>query len=489
MWDRRRLLAGTAAATGVAAFGRHSRAAERTLLRPPAHWAGINHGTGFFPDEPFLSACIGAGDALGLKAVRQRMNTVGGRHVGAAFTWARRDATFDRYRDTGFQIHCILSFREHVDRPSAVEWQRNWRYFVRAAMDRYRNHVYCWIIDNEPELGFGGYHPTPQECVEFTRIVWEELHDLGIDNRCRIESPPVKAINSDYLRLMLEAGLADWCHVLGTHCYNDQIDDQRISYPWAQLRAMGIDDLPVAISESGVIADWAPAGYPGGGEAWRAAHFRQFHVQAKAFGFEYVLLFDLDRWKQREQEWRIADFSPAGGEYASLQPIWDAVRGRWGEARPFTNGSFTAPEDGSGNWVVYRPARAASPMELERVTFPRDAARALRGSGSCRMDLAGHQQDLVVRQVADVLTPGRTYEVAAKVRLTGGSATLSAMGFDRLDGLAARAAVTTEPESWVALAVRVTPTNPWLVVELRSRGTKVSGEEVRWGEVTVAAVG
>ncbi|MFZ1425804.1 MAG: hypothetical protein WAS21_03420 [Geminicoccaceae bacterium] len=483
------MLAGTAALTGAAALGRRSRAAGRILLRPPAHWAGINHGTGFFPDEPFLSACIQAGNALGLKAVRQRMNTVGGRHVGAAFTWARRDAAFAGYRDAGCQIHCILSFREHVDRPSAAEWQRNWRYFVRAAMDRYRDHVHSWIIDNEPELGFGGYHPTPQECVEFTRIAWEELHDLGIDDRCRIESPPVKAINSDYLRLMLEAGLADWCHVLGTHCYNDQIDDERIRYPWAQLRALGIDDLPVAISESGVIEGWAPEGYPGGGATWRADHFRQFHVQAKAFGFEYVLLFDLDRWTQREQEWRIADFSPDGAECTPLQPIWDAVRESWGGVRRFTNSSFTAPEDGSGNWVVYRPARAATPVELERVSFPRDADRSLHGSGYCRMDLADHRQDLVVRQVADLLTPGHTYAVEAKVLLTGGAATLRATGFDRLDGLASRSAVTTRPGAWATLAVQVEPTNPWLVVELRSKGTGARGDEVRWGEVTVMPVG
>lgn len=488
-FDRRSLLVGTVATTGSLALGRRARADARPRLGPPVHWAGINHGTGFFPDEPFLSACLRAGDALGLKAVRQRMNTVGGRHAGAAFTWARRDAAFERYRAAGFQIHCILSFREHVDRPNAADWQRNWRYFVRAALDRYRDHVHTWIIDNEPELGFGGYHPTPQECVTFTRIAWDELHDLGIEDRCRIESPPVKAIDSSYLRLMLEAGLGECCHVLGTHCYNDQIDDARIRYPWAQLQALGIVDLPVVISESGVIAEWAPDGYPGGRDAWRADHFRQFRVQAKAFGFDHVLLFDLDRWKQREQAWRIADFDADGGSYVPLEPVWDAVRASWGEVRPFTNGSFADPEDGSGNWFVCRSARAVEPVELTLVTFPRDRSRAFSGSGYCRMDLAGHRRELVVRQVADQLTPGRTYEVAAKVFVTGGSATLRATGFERLNGLADRAATTTTPGAWRTLTVRVQPSNPWLVVALHGKGTGKRGDEIRWGEVTVTAVG
>ena len=278
-------------------------------------------------------------------------------------------------------------------------------------MGRYRDHVAVWIIDNEPELVLGGYQPTPEECVTFTRIAWEELHELGIEDRCRIESPPVKALNSDYLRRMLEAGLGAWCHVIGTHGYNDQIDDAKIRYPWDQLKAAGIRSLPVGISESGVIAAWAPTGYEGGAEAWRAVFHRQLRVQAKAFGYEYALLFDLDRWRQREQDWRIATFADDGAGFEQIEPIWTTVRDSWGRPQAFANGGFEAPEDGLGTWFVRHPARAAFPVELRRVSFPREAAIARSGSGCCRMSLAGHRGDLVVRQVADLLIPGRAYRV------------------------------------------------------------------------------
>ena len=101
------------------------------------------------------------------------------------------------------------------------------------------------------------------------------------------------------------------------------------------------------------------------------------------------------------------------------------------------------------------------------------------------MSLAGHRGDLVVRQVADGLTPGRTYRVSAHAYLTGGAATLKALGYDRLDGTAERTASSSVAGGWTVLAVEVIPSNPWLVVELGSKGTDVAREEVRWDDVMV----
>ena len=90
-----------------------------------------------------------------------------------------------------------------------------------------------------------------------------------------------------------------------------------------------------------------------------------------------------------------------------------------------------------------------------------------------------------VRQVADRLVPGRAYRITAYAFLTGGTATLKALGFDRFDGTAERAASTSSAGGWMTLTLDVTPSNPWLVVELRSKGTGDAGEEVRWDDVTV----
>lgn len=456
-----------------------------TAPRPPEplrHWGGINHGTGFFPDEPFLSTCIAAGRELGLMAVRTRMNTVGGRKVGAAWSWERRDRAFARYHAAGFQLHCILSFREFVDRGSDTDWERNWRGFVRAAMARYRDQVAVWIIDNEPENRLAGSAPTPAQCVAFTRIAWEELHDLGIADRCRIESPPVKAVDSAYLGAMLAAGLADCCHVIGTHAYDDQIEDARIRRPWERLAEAGVHNRPVAISESGSIAAWAPPGYAGGAEHWRAVQYRYLRVQAKAFGFDYCLAFDLDRWRQREGEWRLATFADDGDAFAPVLPVWRELRRSWVEEPAFANGDFEEAEDGLGRWFVCHRVRAADPPELRLVDFPRDPTLARTGAGCCRMRPNG--EELIVRQVADGLTAGRRYRVSAWVWIDDGIATLKAIGFDRLDGQAERAARTEEPGRWLELTVEVVPSNPWLVVELRGSG---AGGALRWDDVEVTA--
>jgi hypothetical protein len=95
-------------------------------------------------------------------------------------------------------------------------------------------------------------------------------------------------------------------------------------------------------------------------------------------------------------------------------------------------------------------------------------------------------RDLIVRQVADGLTPGRTHRVTARVWSDGGVATLKAIGFDRFDGRAERAARGGDPGRWLELMVEIAPSNPWLVVELRGSGRE---GELRWDDVAVTASG
>ena len=485
---RRSVLGGGLALAGALAAGSgHGQAAPARNASAMA-WGGINNGTGFFPDDPYLSTCIRATQGLGLALVRQGMNGVGGYTEGAPFNWARRDHALNRYRAAGIDVCGVLSFREMVrqERTNPAKWQHNFRYFVRNVMARYRDHVRVWIVDNEPDRGFGDYDPRPAECVAFTRVAWEELHDLGIDDRCRIESPPTASVDTDYLARMLEAGLADWCHVIGVHCYGAQILDARIRKPWERLAALGIRDCAVSTSECGTSPNWCPAGYPGGADRYRATFHRQLRVQAKAHGYDYAIQFDLDRWRQREQEFRVAVFTDDGVGFTPIQPVSDAIRQSWGVADAFANGGFEAAESGLGRWFVRHDPDDANPDELRHVTFPRDAGKARSGSGYCRMNLAGHSSTLCLRQVAERLTPGATYTVTAYAYLTGGAATLRLRGFDRFDGIATAVVGTTTAGSWRRLSLQIRPTNSWIVVELASQGTNRAGHEVRWDDVSIA---
>jgi hypothetical protein len=486
--NRRGVLSGSVALAGAAVLSTIPTPARAAPPPPPRYWAGINHGTGFFVGEPFLSTSIRAGNALGLKAIRWGINGVNGSSNGSSFTWTNRDAALAKYRAAGYQIHGVISFREHVKRGSSkAEWERNWRYFARNVLSRYRNDIRYWIIDNEPEKGFGNYYPTPAETVNFTRIAFEEFQDLGLEGRAMIESPPVASPEAGYMTQMLDAGVASYCHVLGFHCYGTQIEDRRIRTVWDRLAARGIRHLAAGISECGSPANWAPSGYPGGAEAWRAYFHRQFRVAAKTFGYEYALIFSLDRWRVNLPEWALATFDSSGANYTARQPVFNAVRDSWGAAKPFTNGGFESPEDGKGDWMVRLMASTSNPTIMSNVTFPRNAAIARSGSGCCRMVLAGHDRELVVRQVADQLTPGRAYNLTAYAYLTGGTATLKARGFNRFRGTDEIAVSTTTRGTWVRLSLQVRPSNPWAVVELGTKGTKGSGQEVRWDDVSVTA--
>jgi hypothetical protein len=488
--DRRSALMGTLALAGsLSAWSRPGRAGP-TNAGSAMYWGGINNGTGFFPDDPYLSTCIRATQTLGLKLVRQGMNAVGGFTEGAPFNWARRDNALNRYRAAGIAVCGVLSFREMVkqERQRPTQWQRNFRYFVRNVMWRYRDHVRVWIIDNEPDVPFGDYYPTPAECVAFTRIAWEELHDLGIDDRCQIESPPPASVDAGYMTAMLEAGLAECCHIVGVHCYGAQIIDSRIRKPWERLEALGIRNRAVSTSECGISPNWCPANFPGGVGVWRANFHRQLRVQAKAHGYDYAIMFDLDRWRQREEEFRIATFDSAGTSYAPVQPVWEAVRQSWGTAGKFTNGGFEGAENGLGAWFIRHDPDDVTLREFRYISFPRDAAKARSGSGYCRMSLAGHTNTLVLRQVADQLRPGTTYRVTAHAFLTGGAATMRARGYNRFNGTATMVTSTSTAGSWRTLSLQVVPTNPWIVVELASRGTGRAGQEIRWDDVSVTAL-
>jgi hypothetical protein len=487
--DRRRVLAGAAAIAGGTLLGSAPRSARAALPAPPPYWAGVNHGTGYFLSEPFLTNSLNLGTALGVKAIRWGINGVNGSTSGARFTWTQRDAAMARYRAAGFQMHGVISFRHHVQRgSSAAEWERNWRYFARNVMSHYRDDVRYWIIDNEPEKGFGNYYPTPAETVKFTRIAFEEFSDLGLQDRCMIESPPVASPEADYLRQMLELGLANYCHVIGCHCYGDQIQDKRIRRVWDRLATVGATDVAVGISECGAPVNYMPSGYPKGSDEWRAYFHRQFRVAAKTFGFEYALIFTLDRWKMNLPEWALATFDATGAISTVRQPVFNAIRDSWGIAKPFGNGGFESPENGEGDWMVRLMAPTSNPAILANISFPSNAAIARNGSGCCRMTLAGHDRELVVRQVADQLTPGKTYRVEAYAFLTGGTATLKARGFNRLRGTDEIAVSTTTRGVWTRLSVNVSPSNPWVVVELGTKGTKTAGQEVRWDDVTVSEV-
>ena len=95
---RRSLLASSAATLASGTLGGGGASAAGVPASPPEYWGGVNTGTGFFPDEPYLSTSLRAMASLGIRTVRQGMDTVGGRSTGSAFTRTRRERAYEKFR-------------------------------------------------------------------------------------------------------------------------------------------------------------------------------------------------------------------------------------------------------------------------------------------------------------------------------------------------------------------------------------------------------
>ena len=285
----------------------------------------------------------------------------------------------------------------------------------------------------------------------FTRIAWEELHDLGIEDRCRIESPPVKALNSDYLRLMLEAGLADCCHVIGTHGYNDQIDDERIRYPWERCGRGHRRPAGRHLRERrhrGLGARRLSRAAP----AWRADLSPPVPCAGQGVRLRLRAAVRSRPLAQREQEWRIAIFAPMA-PVPPLQPIWDAVRESWGDVRRSPMAASRHPRTAPATGSSVGPPGRPFPVEL-RAGFPaRPGSPAAPAPAIAGWILAGHRQDLVVRQVADLLAPGRAY-ASGEGALTGGRDAQGA-GLRSVRGRPSGPRARRRPAAWTTLTLDV----------------------------------
>lgn len=281
-------------------------------------WLGLCSSTGFFTQPTYVAAAVRATGELGFRRVRMGMDSVGGATVTAPFSWTKRDDVIDAWAKAGVTINTVIGYRQHVINKDRAAWER----FVRETMGRYGARIPIWIIDNEPD----GNNSPPAEAVAFTAAAARVRDSLGLKGKVWIQSPPVMALDGaplTYLSAMLDAGLAEHCDVIGMHCYGDQILPTRISKPRKLLDDRGIP-LPIGITESGAIAAWAPAGTVDP-EDWRAAFYGRMVAACVDAGFAYLTLFDLDRWKQRQAEFRFATFSDDGASYTPVPKIWDAI--------------------------------------------------------------------------------------------------------------------------------------------------------------------
>jgi len=408
---------------------------------------GINNGTGYRTDPAYVDQAITWTQDLGLGIARVGMDGIGCRRAGQACQFASRDATIAAYRAAGIKVHSPISMRGHVDAGrSTREWLANWETQLRQVFAHYKGKISYYIIDNEPDVRYGSdqlARMDPALVVEFNRVAARILDEVDPAAVCET-SPPSNPRADGYVQELLDAGIADTCEVVGVHAYGGQVEDGILNGVWRDMEERGIRK-PVAISEAGAIDSYSPDTGAEGRRRW----FNQFAVQVKRYGFDNVLLFDIDA----HDEWALLG-----------TPAYSEVRRSYVD-QAFTNGDFEAAgEDGEFPWNRYDPKGTGEDLG---VAFVDQGGRS--GPGAVALDAA---QGARVRQIAGRLVPGTTYTVTASVRVPeGATARLAAQGFDHTDGDRELEAVAGAGGDWQTLTAKVTPSNPFLVVDLSVTGT------------------
>lgn len=440
--------------------------ATAAAAEPDRAWAGINPGHGaLLRDADYARAAARETVSLGLGITRIGIDGVGGASDGAAFEWVSRDRAIDAFLAEGLEVRGVISFRTHVE--GGRDQAANWRYFVREVARHYRGKIAYYIIDNEPDLA-----KVPAEtAVAMTCAAQAEIE--AVDPTIRIESPPTASAGARYLRQMVELGVTRCADVLGVHSYGAQIDEGHrmgLHKPWQFMKESGQKVIPVADSEGGNSASWAPRGVEDAQE-WESRWHRLAWLQHKRYGYDSLILFSL---RSPRGLWDVASW--VDGAFVPNKPVYAAIQ-EVHRRHGLENGGFEQPDD--PNWMTVYGLDAARPREWSRVDFPagdaRSGARALRMEGPTR-----------VRRVVELLTPGRPLTLSAWARVDGGRASLKALGFDDHDGTAEVVARADRAAGeWRQLRLEVTPRRSWVVVSLEAD----RGGSVDWDDVELAPAG
>jgi hypothetical protein len=450
----------------------------RVIAITDSAYVGMNNGTGYDMDPDFVAKDIEQDKILGITTVRMGIGGMGGYNADQAFDWTRRDAVIDAYIHAGLIIDGDVTPRFQVDHGADEQaWMDNWRKFIHECMNHCKGKVNYWIIDNEPDKGKGSKGKvTPETMVNLTRVAYEEAK--SIDPAIMVESPPTNSPESSFLYDMMKGGIDKYCDYIGVHAYGSQIRDGRFNKPWDWEKQLGITK-PISISESGTFAAWHPEGIDG--EAWRDRWLQQFYVQAKRYGYDHVLLFDLDG-KGQGMGW--AYVNGLDGSWAPVPGGYDAIKNGF-LAQGLTNGGFEDPIDPNGGWQIY--VSPDEPQNPQGVTFATDGTNAHSGKGYLSLapgeNTGKDKGRLAVREVVEKLTPGKQITVSAWVKTGGGTkAQLRVMGYDPTDGTAEQTAEANDTNDWQQVSVKVTPVKTWVVIELNAQGD--SGN-VYWDDVSV----
>jgi hypothetical protein len=452
---------------------------SRLLLSNDGGWLGMNPGV-----AASQSTAVAAFQDLGLGVVREGLSK-------SDYTQTASGRSIDTWLANGIDPHVVLGARSfQVNQGSSdAEWAANFQAYCVDVMTYYHGKINYYIMGNEPDLSdptTGNF--TQDQTVLLTQAAYQAAQQVNTTygTSIKLEGAVTSAPNLyTYLQGLINKGITRYCDYLGVHVYGTQIADGVLSLPWSWMenanQSSGCPVRPVVTSESGDYTGWAPTGLTDAQKRqWQTDWVAQWYVQMKRYGYSGGLLFDFDGSSASgDTGWGLVQDLSGN----PIQPSRDEIKYDLNSS-PFSNGGFESPNS-ADQWLVYDPNLADSTSLAGYFNFYAPGGRS--GSAlSVDVGSATAKQSLITRRVVGGLSPGVPVTITAYTYLTGANtAYLKAEGYNATDGLASATSNTNVTGTWHTLTVTITPTNPWVVLELSTSGTGVAGNSVKFDDVSV----
>lgn len=226
---------------------------------------------------------------------------------GADFNWARFDgivAAADRHHlavlpiidyTAPFAAEKLPGVREG-DPSRYPPREEDWRRFVRALVERYREAVHAWEVWNEANIGF--WLGTPAQYAELLRQAYEEVR--GTDPAALVSIAGTSGVPIEWFKAVAAAGAGPFMDVVSVHPYRQPsppeagltADLVRIR-EWSRSRlspaGSGVSDRPVWITEMGYHTLGNAQAVS---ETNQAAYLVRAMVQAMAAGVERFFWYE-----------------------------------------------------------------------------------------------------------------------------------------------------------------------------------------------------
>jgi hypothetical protein len=445
------------------------RAQNAGAIKPDA-WLGMNHGD---LDQPVFISDL---KTVGIQMVRDGFNA----EPNAEF-----DAKVNAYVAAGIDAHISVNMRgSGINVSDYPTWLQNYKQRCVDIMTAYKGKLHYYIVGNEPDKrdAFTG-RLTPEQAVDFTRMAYQASRQVDPSGGIKIESPPISSPRpiKDYFKKMLAAGLTDCCDYIGIHVYSSQINDGRLDNPWILEQQQGGTQKPIAVSEMGTSADWAPKTFtPEQKAQWKADFLDMAYVQLHRYGMANVILFEgssSSKWPNT-----FAILRDGSTTRNVLPTTYDEMQHHF-KSSPLQDGGFEEPNDFKHQWVVYHDPTEET-WDASAFNFQSPGGHS--GASALQIDTSTGKGPRIVRQVVSGITVGRPVIISAwALSNDAGGATLKAQGYNATAGNAEAAATTQSKGNWEQLSVTVTPTNPWVVIELSAPTKNVAGSYVKFDDVAV----